>query len=56
MSRVGMVIGLVIAFVGWILYRFFIKKDLNKNLHSLYLGFFFIGIWVLFYFFIVDFF
>jgi len=55
MLRAGMVIGLTIAFIGWILYRFFIKKDLKKNLHSLYLGFFFIGIWVLFYFFIQTF-
>ncbi len=49
-----MVIGLVIAFIGWILYRLLIKKDLKKNLNNLYLGLFFIGAWVLFYFFIVD--
>ena len=49
-----MVIGLAIAFIGWILYRFLIKKDLKKNLNNLYLGLFFIGVWVLFYFFIVD--
>ncbi|MBG6112189.1 CRISPR/Cas system endoribonuclease Cas6 (RAMP superfamily) [Flavobacterium sp. CG_23.5] len=54
MSRVVMVIGLTIFFIGWILYRLFIKKDLKKNLNSLYLGFFFIGIWVLFYFFIIE--
>jgi predicted PurR-regulated permease PerM len=51
-----MVIGLVITFIVWILYRLLIKKDLNKNLNSMYLGLFFIGIWVLFYFFIVHFF
>lgn len=56
MSRVVMVIGLVIAFIGWILYRLIIKKDLNKNLNNLYLGFFFIGIWAFFYFFIVEYF
>jgi high-affinity Fe2+/Pb2+ permease len=54
MSRVGMVIGLVIAFIGWILYRLLIKKDLKKNLNNVYLGLFFIGVWVLFYFFIVH--
>jgi uncharacterized membrane protein len=51
-----MAIGLAIVFIGWILYRFLIKKDLGKNLNSLYLGLFFIGIWVLFYFFIVEYF
>lgn len=55
MSRVVMVIGLVIAFIGWILYRLIIKKDLNKNLNNLYLEFFLIGIWA-FYFFIVEYF
>ena len=54
MSRVGMVIGLVIAFIVWILYHLIIKKDLKKNLNNVYLGLFFIGIWVLFYFFIVE--
>ncbi|MBG6187753.1 CRISPR/Cas system endoribonuclease Cas6 (RAMP superfamily) [Flavobacterium sp. CAN_S2] len=54
MSRIVMAIGLVIAFVGWILYRLLIKKDLHKNLNNLYLGLFFIIIWVLFYFFIVE--
>jgi len=56
MSRVAMVIGLVIAFIGWILYRFIIKKDLNKNLNNLYLGLFFITIWAFLYFFIVEYF
>lgn len=51
-----MVIGLVITFIVWILYRLLIKKDLNKNLNSMYLGLFFIGIWILFYFFIIHFF
>lgn len=53
---IWMAIGLAIVFIGWILYRLLIKKDLNKNLDSLYLGLFFIGIWVLFYFFIVGYF
>jgi FtsH-binding integral membrane protein len=53
---IWMAIGLAIVFIGWILYRFLIKKDLSKNLNSLYLGLFFIGIWVLFYFFIVEYF
>jgi len=56
MSRVVMVIGLVIVFIGWILYHLIIKKDLNKNLNNLYLGLSFIGVWALLYFFIVEFF
>lgn len=54
MSRIVMAIGLVIAFIGWILYRLIIKKDLSKNLNNVYLGLFFIITWVLFYFFIVE--
>jgi len=34
MSRVIMVIALVIAFIGWILYHLIVKKDLSKNLHQ----------------------
>lgn len=56
MSRIGMAIGLVIVFIGWILYRLIIKKDLSKNLNNLCLGLFFIIIWALFYFFIVEYF
>lgn len=53
---IWMAIGLAIVFVGWILYPLLIKRDLSENLNSLYLGLFFIGIWVLFYFFIVEYF
>lgn len=56
MSRIFMVIGLTFTFLGWILYRLIVKKDLKKNLNNLYLGLFFIGTWALFYFFIVEFF
>lgn len=56
MSRIVMVIGLVIVFIGWILYRLIIKKDLKKNLNNAYLGLFFIGVWAMFYFFIVEYF
>ena len=31
MSRIVMAIGLVIVFIGWILYRLIIKKDLKKK-------------------------
>ena len=53
---IWMAIGLAIVFIGWILYRLLIKKDLSKNLNSLYLGLFFIIIWALFYFFIIEYF
>gem|GEM_PF-518066 len=54
MSRIFMAMGLTLAFFGWVLYHLIIKKDLKKNLNNMYLGFFFIGTWVLFYFFIVE--
>ncbi|PKB17857.1 hypothetical protein CLU82_3105 [Flavobacterium sp. 5] len=54
MSRIVMVIGLSIAFIGWALYRLLIKKDLKQNLNNVYLGLFFIGTWALLYFFIVE--
>lgn len=49
-------IGLTIVFLGWILYRLFIKKDLRKNLNNLYFGLFFVAIWVAYYLFIIAFF
>ena len=54
MLRIYMPIAFLIFFIGWILYRFVLKKDLKENLNSLYLGLFFIVIWVLIYFFIVE--
>jgi high-affinity Fe2+/Pb2+ permease len=47
-------IGLTIVFIGWILYRLFIKKDLSKNLNNLYFGLFFVAIWLSYYFFIIT--
>lgn len=54
MLRIYMPIAFFFLFVGWILYRLVIKKDLKKNLNSLYLGLFFIGAWVLIYFFMLK--
>jgi high-affinity Fe2+/Pb2+ permease len=51
---IWMAIGLAIVFIGWIFYRLLIKKDLSENLNSLYLGLFFIAIWVLFYFLLLN--
>jgi hypothetical protein len=49
-------IGLTIVFIGWILYRLFIKRDLSENLNNLYFGLFFVTIWFLYYLFIITFF
>lgn len=51
MLRIYMPIVLLVVFIGWILYRFIIKKDLKRNLNGLYIGSFFVGIWGLIYFF-----
>ncbi len=54
MLRIFMPIAFLIFFIGWILYRLAIKKDLKKNLNSVYVGLFFIGIWGLIYFFMLQ--
>ncbi|AEA45707.1 hypothetical protein Fluta_3740 [Fluviicola taffensis DSM 16823] len=43
-----------VVFVGWFLYRLLIKKDLKKNLNTLFLGLFFVGIWTVIYLFILK--
>jgi hypothetical protein len=54
MLRIYMPIAFLVFFAGWILYRLVIKKDLKKNLNSMFLGLFFIGIWTLIYFFMIK--
>lgn len=41
------------VFIGWILYRLLIKKDLKENLNSLYVGLSFVGVWAMIYFFLL---
>jgi len=41
-------------FIGWILYRLLIKKDLKRNLGTLYIGLAFIGVWLLIYYFVLK--
>jgi hypothetical protein len=48
--RIFLPIGFLVIFVGWVLYRLLIKKDLQRNRNNFYLGLFFIIIWVLIYF------
>ena len=39
----------IILFIGWFLFRLIIKKDIKKNLNTVYLGLFFIAIWTVMY-------
>lgn len=48
--RVFIPIGFLIIFILWILYRLIVKKDLKKNLSSLYAGLAFIMVWAAIYF------
>ena len=44
-SKLGMPLVFIVLFLGWVLYRLFIKKDLKNNLDSFYIGMFFIVLW-----------
>lgn len=54
MLRIYLPIAFLIIFIGWVLYRLLIKKDLKNNLNNVYVGLFFIGIWGLIYFFMLT--
>lgn len=41
----------IAAFIGWIIYRAFIKRDLKHHMTDLYGGLFFISAWLLIYYF-----
>jgi cytochrome c oxidase assembly factor CtaG len=48
-------IGLFIVFVGYILYRAIVKKDLKSKMRSVVMpGLFFIAVWALLYFFLLK--
>ena len=40
---------LIPVFVIWVLYRFFVKKDLNKHQDELFAGCVFTGLWIVIY-------
>lgn len=42
-----MVLGLAALFLGWLLYRLLIKRDLMRHRGTLAVGMLFIGIWLL---------
>lgn len=54
MLRFYMPLVFFVAFVGWVLYRLLVKKDLKQNLNNLYAGFSFIGIWLVIYYFVIK--
>ncbi len=54
MLRLFIPIAFIILFIGWILYRTIIKKDIKQNLNTVYLGLFFIGIWTVMYWFLLK--
>jgi hypothetical protein len=43
----------VALFFVWTLYRIFVTKDIKKQLHTVYLGLFFIGLWTAMYWFLL---
>lgn len=49
-----MVIGLTAAFLGWILYRALIERDLMQHKPTLAVGGLFIGVWAVLYWLIQD--
>lgn len=50
MFRIYIPVALLVFFLGWALYRLVVKKDLRKNLNTVYFGLFFVAIWSVIYF------
>jgi hypothetical protein len=49
MLRLLIPIVFIVVFFAWAVYRTFITKDIKKQLNTVYLGMFFIGIWAAMY-------
>jgi len=47
-------IGLIIIFLGYVLYLLIIKKDMNKLKPVLFIGLFFIAVWAVIYYFLLK--
>jgi uncharacterized membrane protein len=45
---------LTIAFLGWVLYHFLIKKNLKQQRNELFGGLVFIGLWIVIYALVVN--
>ncbi|MDB5152688.1 MAG: hypothetical protein JWR54_1439 [Mucilaginibacter sp.] len=43
-----------IIFLGWVLYRDFIRKDIKKYKNEIFAGCFFIAIWAVIYIFLIE--
>ncbi len=52
--RIIMPVVFMVAFILWILYRLFIKKDLKKNSNNLIAGCIFFAIWGVIYYFLLK--
>ncbi len=44
----------IILFIGWVIYRLLIKRDLKEHMNDFFLFLFFIFIWVLIYFWLMS--
>ena len=53
MFRFYMPLVFIVLFFIWLLYRLFIKQDLRKHVDTIYLGLFFIGVWLLIYYWLI---
>lgn len=56
MYRLVFPIVFAVLFIGWLLYRLLIKKDIKKQMNTVYLGLFFFAIWAILYFLIFHYF
>lgn len=51
--KIFMPIAFLAVFIGWILYRLLIKKDLRENVNNLYTGLVFVVVWAVIYWFMI---
>jgi len=54
MLRIFLPLAFGMLFFGWMAYRLFIKKDLKKQQEVVLIGFSFLVVWVLIYFFVIG--
>jgi hypothetical protein len=53
MIKIYVGVGLLIAFIGWLLLRLIIKRDLKQHIDDLYAWIFLIVVWFLIYWFLL---
>jgi hypothetical protein len=54
MIKIYVGVGLLIAFIGWFLFRLIIKRDLKQHIDDLYAWIFLIVVWFLIYWFLLT--